>query len=147
MGKSKPLSQSVLVGPWELMLPAKRLSVDGLRCEWGPGRVLLLDSFLWIWDGKKPVILTAFFFTLFHEMDPSNSQSTAHFCLCLLCGYGGAAVWLLWSFGNFIPHETLICWVHSQVLSPSVSPLRSHVCVCTRTRTHTHPYHPPKHRV
>ena len=146
MGKSKPLSQSVLVGPWDLVLPPKRLFVDGLRCEWGPGRVLFLDSFLWIWDGKKHVILTAFFlpFSMKWILATANPQPTS-VCVFsvemegLRCASFDPLVTLflmkLWSAG---------CTVKFSL--PLSLPCAA-TCVCVHARTHTHPYHPTKHRI
>ena len=43
------------------MLSYRCLLVAGLRCEGVAGHVLLLDSFLRTWEGKKHVIVAAFF--------------------------------------------------------------------------------------
>ena len=119
------------------MLSYRCLLVASLWCEGGAGRVLLLDLFLRTWEGKKHVIVAAFFlpFSMKWILATANPQPTS---VRLFCGYGWAAVLLLWSFGNFIPRQTLVCWVHGRVLSPSVCLPCVHALTHTHTHTHTH---------
>lgn len=43
----------------------------------------LFKSFMWTWEDKKHIILAVFFFTIFHEMEPSKSQSIPKYCVCI----------------------------------------------------------------
>ena len=124
------------------MLSYRCLLVASLWCEGGAGSVLLLDLFLRTWEGKKHVIVAAFFlpFSMKWILATANPQPTS---VRLFCGYGWAAVLLLWSFGNFIPRQTLVCWVHGRVLSPSVCLPCVHALTHTHTHTHTHTPLPP----
>lgn len=70
-------------------------------------------------------------------MDPSNSQSTGRFCVCLLCGYRGAAV------GSFDPLVILFLmklWSAGCTVKFSL-PLSlpcAVTCVCVHAHTRTH---------
>ena len=121
------------------MLSYRCLLVASLWCEGGAGRVLLLDLFLRTWEGKKHVIVAAFFlpFSMKWILATANPQPTSVRLFCvmdgLLCCCFDPLVILflvkLWSAGCMVEFS----------LPLSVSP----VCTLLHTHTHTHTPLPP----
>ena len=119
------------------MLSYRCLLVAGLRCEGGAGRVLLLDLFLRTWEGKKHVIVAAFFLPLSMKwiLATANPQPTS---VRLFCGYGWAAVLLCCCFDPLVILFLVKLWSAGCTVEFSLPLSLFPVCTLLHTHKHTH---------